>query len=63
MLIKILLENSVSILLFLSKTAKKLDKKIFFLIKTIDIAINVSIFQAILYIKFILRFDKNCKNA
>ncbi len=63
LLIKTLQYNLASILCLLSKAPEKLDEKVIFLIKAIDIAIDASIFKVKLCPKSILRFDKNCKNV
>lgn len=63
LLTKILQENLVNILSLLLKIAKKIDEKVIFLIKAINIAMKISIFKIKLYIKFVQGFDKNYKNA
>lgn len=47
----------------LSQTTKKLDEKVFFLIKAIDIVIDIFILKTKVYSKLILRFDKKYKNT
>lgn len=63
LLIKILQKNIASILFLLSKTAKELDRKIIFLVKAINIAINIFISKAKLSTRSISKFDEKYKNA
>lgn len=63
LLIKTLQKNLAGLLFLLLKTAKEPDKKIISLVKTIDITIDTFIFKAKLYIRSILKFDEDYKNA
>ena len=63
LLIKTLQENLTSISLLSSKTAKKLDEKVIFLVEAIDIAIDAPIPRSKLCTRSILRFDEDCKDA
>ena len=62
-LLKTLQENIASVLLLSSKTAKELDEKVISLVKAIDIAMDASIPKSKLCARFILGFDKDCKDA
>lgn len=63
LLIKMLQENLASISLLLSKIVKKLDEKVIFLLKAIDIAIDAFIPKTKLQARSILEFDQDCKDA
>lgn len=63
LLIKTLQEKLASLLPLSLKTAKELDKKVVFLVKAIDIAMDAFISIAKLCARSILRFDEDCKDA
>ena len=63
LLIKTLYKNLANISLLLSKMAKKIDEKVIFLVKAIELAIDTFIFKIKFCTRYILRFDKNYKNA
>lgn len=63
LLIETLQQNLANIPHLPSRTAKKLDEKVLFLVKAIDIATDISIPKARLCPKSIPRFDEECKDA
>ncbi len=62
-MIKTLKDRLANILLASSKTIDKLDKKVIFLVNTIDKAINISTPKARLCLRLVPGFDEEGKGA
>ena len=62
-MLKLLNNGQANILLVLSKTTNKLDKKVIFFVNAIDKAINVFTLRAKLCPRLVSGYDKECKGA